>query len=357
VTESLEHLAELRRTERRVAMATLVATRGTTPKKEGAKMWVGDGGRILGSVTIGGCVDAKVIAAAEEVLRSSHSALLSMPLGDEDAWEMGLTCGGTVDVLVESVDFSAATPAAAAFAAVEREYAAGRATALVTPLAGDPPRPERLVVLAGGSTEGTLGDAALDKDAVARAHELMRQGISRTATLSSGSGPVDVFIEVHAPPPALVIVGATHVAIPLVSLARQLGWRTIVVDARDRFASRERFPDADELVVGMAGEFAERFAWTPASSIVLVAHDYKVELPVLRIVLRREVGYVGVLGGKRRGAALRDFLVREGYTDDELARIHLPIGLQLGAESSAEIALSIIAQVTAVKNRAPAAAR
>src|SRR5919108_4458200 len=154
--ESLSPLDKLRATERRAALGTLVAAKGTTPKKEGAKVWVGEGGRIHGSVTIGGCVDARVVQEAEAVLATRSPRLISLSLGDEDAWEIGLTCGGVVDVLVEPVDLAADDdPVVASYAAVGAEAGKGRAAVVVVPLDG---RRGRLVVLENGTRVGTLGD-------------------------------------------------------------------------------------------------------------------------------------------------------------------------------------------------------
>lgn len=342
--ETLAHLSTLRSQERRVAMATLVATRGTTPKKEGAKMWVGDGGHILGSVTIGGCVDARVVAEAEAVLRDGGTRLVSLTLGDEDAWEMGLTCGGTVDVLVEPVDLADGDGALAAYELASREVTGGRPVVIAARLQGG----GRLVVRDDGSTALSLGDPPLDEAVRAQAVDLLRSGGgSRAAAVTANARTTDVFFEVHAPPLTMVIVGATHLAMPLARLAADVGLRTVVIDPRERFATRDRFPDADELRVGIASELVASLPLGPATLVVVAAHDYKIELPVLRVVLRSRAAYVGVLGSRRRGAALREELAAE-LTPDELARIHLPVGLDVGARSVPEIALSILAEAMAV---------
>ena len=342
--ESLAPLELMRATERRAALGTLVAAKGTTPKKEGAKVWVGEGGRIHGSVTIGGCVDARVVQEAEAVLDARTPRLISLSLGDEDAWEIGLTCGGTVQVLVEPVDLeSDDDPVVASYERVRSEAAAGRPSLVVAPLDG---RTGRLVVLANGTHSGTLGDASLDATAAARATELLTVGGSRVETLAGTAGDVPLFFEHHRPPGTLVVVGATQVAMTLSVLARQLGFRTIVIDGRDRLATRERFPDA-ELRVGMPSELVAEIPASPGVAYVLVAHDYKYELPVLRHVLRANAAYVGMLGSSRRGAAVKALLADEGFSADELARIRTPIGLDIGAQSASEIALSILGEVVA----------
>ena len=343
--ESLAPLDQLRATGRRAALGTLVAAKGTTPKKEGAKVWVGEGGRIHGSVTIGGCVDARVVQEAEAVLASRTPRLISLSLGDEDAWDIGLTCGGAVDVLVEPVDLGAHDdPVVASYERVRAEATGGRAAVVVVRLDG---RRGRLVVLESGTVDGTLGDATLELAAAGRAAELLRSGVSRVESVPGSDGDVPLFFEHHGPPGTLVVVGATQVAMTLTVLARELGFRTIVIDGRERLATRDRFPGADELRVGMPSDLVDEVPISGATAFVLVAHDYKYELPVLRRVLRSEAAYVGMLGSRRRGAAVKAMLAEEGFTAEELARVRTPIGVDIGAESAAEIALSILAEVVA----------
>lgn len=353
--ESLSPLDQLRATERRAALGTLVAAKGTTPKKEGAKVWVGEGGRIHGSVTIGGCVDARVVQEAEAVLAGRSPRLISLSLGDEDAWEIGLTCGGAVDVLVEPVDLAADDdPVVASYDAVRAESSEGRASVVVVPLDG---RRGRLVVLENARRIGTLGDALLDDAAAAHASQLLRLGVSRVETVPGSDGDVSLFFEHHGPPGTLVIVGATQVAMTLAVLARELGFRTVIIDGRERLATRERFPHVDALRVGMPSDLVAEVSASPGTAFVLVAHDYKYELPVLRHVLRSDAGYVGMLGSSRRGAAVKALLGEEGFTSEELARIHTPIGLDIGAQSAPEIALSILAEVVAAWRGRAAGAR
>ena len=346
-------LETLGRTERRVAMATLVGTKGTTPKKEGAKMWVGEGGRVLGSVTIGGCVDARVIEESEGVLQSGAPRRLKLALGDEDAWEIGLSCGGTVEVLVERLELRERAPVLALYQRIAAEVDQSRPACLVR-LLSDPNR--ALLVLHGGAAEGTLGDEALDRAARSQAAALLARGTSRTERLgpsdpsaATGEEP-EAFFEVHAPRPHLVMIGAGHVSMPLTELARTVGFRTTVVDARPRFASRERFPSADEIRVGIASEIVESIPLVPSTAVVLTVHDYKVEVPVLRAVLRSPVGYIGMLGNRHRGRGVLEVLRKEGVPEAELARVHVPVGLDIGAQTAAEIATSILAEMIAVRS-------
>ncbi len=332
--EIFEHIDQLGRAPGRVAVATLVNTRGTTPRKEGAKMLVGEGGGVLGSVTIGGCVDAQVIEETADVLDKNRPRLLELNLGDEEAWEIGLTCGGTIEVFVEPL-----TPEL--YVKVREHAARGGHAAIVTRLDSG----AKLLLLDDGTSEGTLGEAFLDERFGAEARDAMAGGLSRTLVLEG----VRAFLEVIAPPALLLVVGASHVAMPLTTLARTLGYHTVVMDGRPRFATRERFADVDELRIGIPSEMIREYALTPSAALVLVAHDYKYDLPVLRHALGTDIGYIGMLGSARRGATILKFLADEGVGDAQLKRVRVPIGLDLGARSAPEIALAILAEIQAAR--------
>jgi len=348
MAELFEHLDKLKSAESRVAVATLVNTRGTTPRKEGAKMVVGEGGRILGSVTIGGCVDAQVIEESADVLGHNVPRLLELNLGDEEAWEIGLTCGGTIEVFVEPVTLDKPGDPALAFYEKARALAdAGGRAAVITRLDGTA-HGGKLLVRDGGGEEGSLGDTALDRRFAAEAQEALRAGKSRTLVLDG----VRAFVEVLVPPSILALIGAGHVAMPLVTLARSLGFRTIVIDGRPRFATRERFPDVDDLRIGIPSELVRDVPLMATTALVLVAHDYKYDVPVLHHALTTPVGYIGLLGSTRRGAAILNLLREDGVGEEALQRVRVPIGLDLGAQSAPEIALSILAEVLAVQRGA-----
>ena len=307
------------RDEQAVALATLVGgSGGGSGKKIGAKMIVGRSGRIIGGVTIGGCVDAQVVEAADALMTDGGAGqrLLSISLDDDEAFEIGLTCGGTLDVLLTRViPSSESDPTVAAHRRALELLEAGEAAVIVTPL-----------------------------DAPAET-----QTLPASEMPDSGTDP-RVFLDRVAPPLTLVIVGAGQIAMTLTRLARELDMRTVVVDGRDRYATAARFPDADEIRVGMPSEIVGELAPGKNAAVVLVAHDYKYELPVLRQVLRSPAGYIGLLGSRKRGAAVRDLLASEGFTANELARVHTPIGLDLGGKRPEEVALSILAEIVAVRN-------
>jgi len=345
--ELFTDIEKLAQAEKRVAMATLVATRGTSPKREGAKMWVGEEGRIFGSVTIGGCVDARVIAESEQALSSSKSRLVEMRLGDEDAWEIGFSCAGDLDVLIEPVDVPNLIEL---YRTVRSAVDQGKRAVIATSLRDSS---RKLLIVEGGETSGSLGTPDLDREAQTASLKLMKRRASGTVSLGQDSTPV--FFETHGPPPTLIVFGASHVAMPLVSLAHDLGLKTIVVDGRPRFATRERFPDVDQLLIGIPSEIAETLVYTSSTYVVLTAHDYKYDLPVLKVVLPARPEYVGLLGSKRRGKAIKEFLVEGGMDSELLDQLHVPTGLDIGADTASEIALSILAEAVAIKSGRSAA--
>ncbi len=348
--ELFEDIERLVHAEKRVAMATLVATRGTSPKREGAKMWVGEEGRILGSVTIGGCVDARVIAESEQALSSFKSRLVEMKLGNEDAWEIGFSCAGDLDVFIEPVDLTRPDNVLGLYRDIRNLVNRGMSVVLATSLKENS---RRLLIVEYGENAGSLGTPELDSEAQIVALELMKKGVS--STVSIGPDALPVFFETHGPLPTLIVFGASHVAMPLVSLAHDLGLKTIVVDGRPRFATRERFPDVDQLLIGIPSEIAETLSYTSSTFVVLTAHDYKYDLPVLKVVLPARPAYVGLLGSKRRGAAIKEFLRDGGMDQSLLDQLHVPTGLDIGAETAAEIALSILAEAVALKSGRSAA--
>src|SRR5262245_26891974 len=203
MSELFDHIDKLKSAEPRVAVATLVNTRGTTPRKEGAKMVVGEGGRILGSVTIGGCVDAQVIEQSASVLGANAPRLIEMDLGDEEAWEIGLTCGGTIEVFVEPLALDRLGDGALSFYEQARAVAeSGHRAAVVTRL--DPPRSgAKLLVREDGGVDGSLGEESLDRRFAAEAGNALRDGRSRTLFLQGVRG----FVEVWVPPSILLVVG------------------------------------------------------------------------------------------------------------------------------------------------------
>jgi xanthine dehydrogenase accessory factor len=342
-----DQIEKLGRTEKRVAMATLVATRGTSPKKEGAKMWVSAQGHIFGAVTIGGCVDARVIEESEAALASFEPRLFSVAMGEEDAWEGGFTCAGTVQVMIEPLDLSDPDDRLIALYRIVRdETRNGRRVVVATRLEN---ASSKLVIFEDGRTSGTLGDTALDRQACETALKLASSRTSGSVTFKTGASTVEVFFESHGPAPALIIFGAGSVSMHLANIACEMGLRCVVIDGRPRFATRERFPQADELLIGIPSEIAGTLEYNSSTFVILTAHDYKYDIPVLKTVLKTEASYIGLLGSRKRGQAILKFLKESGVEEQALERVRVPAGLDIGAQTAPEIALSILAEAVAVK--------
>ena len=336
--------------------AVVVRTFGSAPRPEGAVLVYATDGRIAGSVS-GGCVEG---AAAEEIERArstGRARVIRYGISDEQAWDVGLACGGTIDVLVEPV---VATPVIdAATAAGQREPGAAVGTAVVTPLPPDSPPSEfgphepgegeapalQLLVRDDGRLEGSLGDPELDRQLVEAGLDALERGTSRTVEL----GGRQLFIEAFPVRPRLVVVGAVQVAMSLTAMARELGYETIVVDGREAFATRERFPEVDGLVVGWPDEVAEEIGLGPRDAVAVLTHDVKFDEPAIVEALRRGCRYVGAVGSRKTQADRRERLLAAGVTEEELTRLRGPIGLDLGGRAPAETALAILAEIVAAK--------
>ena len=334
--------------------AVVVRTFGSAPRPEGAVMLVSDDGRLAGSVS-GGCVEGAAFEEIERARRDGNARVIRYGISDEQAWDVGLACGGTIDVLVEPV----VRPEAASAA---REAATNGGRAVVTPLPADappaefgphepgdgaPPAPV-LIVHEDGRLEGTLGDPTADAELVRHALAALADGTSRTVAIAGRQ----LFIESYPLRPRLIIVGAVQVAIPLVSIAKQLGYETVVVDGRATFATRERFPEADQVVVGWPDEVADEIGLGPADSVAVLTHDVKFDEPAIVEALRRRARYVGAVGSRKTQAERRERLRAAGVSDEELAELRGPIGLDLGGRSPAETALAIMAEVVAARHGA-----
>jgi xanthine dehydrogenase accessory factor len=320
----------------RWTVATVIKTWGSAPRGVGGKMAVRDDGRIAGSVS-GGCVEAAVVDASREVLQSGLPRLLEFGVADETAWAVGLACGGRIEIFVE--------PKGDLDDAMAHLGRQDRAVAMVTLVRGAPDLLGRkLLVDAEGNTQGSLG--ALDAAACAAAAAALTEGRSGRAALPE----CEAFIDVMLPPPTLVAVGGVHIAVVLTSLARHLGYRTVVIDPRPAFGSSERFPHVDRLVPVWPDEALGEIGLTPNTAVAVLTHDPKLDDPALRAALPSPAFYVGALGSQATQAKRRQRLLDAGLGEAEIARLRAPIGLDLGGRSPEEIALSVMAQIVAVRH-------
>lgn len=318
----------------RALAATLIATSGPSPRRVGARLWVGEQGHSLGSVSVGGCIDTRVIEAAPEVFDANQPRTLIIDMGDP-ALDLGFTCNGMLHVLIEPVDEAFVAAYQRAWHCVQQRGHAVRLRRLSDSF-------EQLLVCSDGTTHGTLGSPELDMQARACA-----ETIEQSATITLGEEQ-RVFAELLQPAPRLIVLGAGPVAPALIRLAASLGWETVAVDPRAKIANARSLPDAHELRVGDPAAYAAALSDTDNTAVVLLAHDYKYDLPVLRAVLKTDVAYIGMLGSRRRGKAMLDFLADENIPAGQLQRIRVPVGLDIGADGPAELALSILGEAMAV---------
>jgi xanthine dehydrogenase accessory factor len=304
MSDALEAVRRWRDAGRSVALATVVATRRSAPRPLGSKLAVSDAGELAGSVS-GGCVESDVAEHAREVLETGRPKLLSYGIADEQAWEVGLPCGGEIDVFVERLEGELPDPA--------------QAQVVFTIVDGD-----------------RAGERWISLDGVDRTQLLERDG-------------EHVFAEVLGPPPKLVVFGAVDLAEELCRAARWLGWRTVVTDARPRFATRERIPSADELVVAWPQEALAAIGVDDRTAVVVLTHEDRWDVPALAGALATDAFYVGAIGSRRTQARRRERLLEARVAEEHLERICGPAGLDLGAATPPETALSILAEIVAVR--------
>ncbi len=321
---------------RPIALATVVETWGSAPRAAGGKMAITGDGRIAGSVS-GGCVENAVVEAGKKTLSSGAPQLLHYGVSDDTAWSVGLACGGSLDIFVDRLD-------PVLFESVDAAMRAEKPVAVATVISGpEGTLGQKLALFEDGGVVGVSDEAML-----ARAREALAGGFSRRVP----DGDREVFVDVLLPAPRLVIVGGVHIAVALVTLAKTLGFRTILVDPREAFGNTKRFPHADEIVNDWPDAALQRIAPDGSTAVAVLTHDPKLDDPAILTALRGRAFYVGALGSKRTQEKRRARLLETGLSTEDLARLHGPIGLPLGGRSPEEIAISILAEIVATRNGA-----
>jgi xanthine dehydrogenase accessory factor len=299
----------------RFATATVVKVERSAPRGPGAVLAVSEKGEVAGSVT-GGCVEPAVYEEAQEVLAGGPPRLVSYGIADEEAFEVGLPCGGTVHIFLSTV---------------ERDLVEELAEAVRSE------RPIALAVTVSGSEIGK--------------HELV--------ALNGHFEPIiedDTFFLPFAPRPEMYVFGAVDHAAAVARIGKFLGYRVTICDARARFATRERFPDVDDVVVQWPDEFLRGAPVDERTAICVLTHDHKFDVPLLKVALETPAGYIGAMGAKRTTEARNERLRAEGVTEEQLARIHAPIGLRIGSQTPEEVAVAVAAEIVATRRKAAIAA-
>src|SRR5467141_5191862 len=304
--EVLDELKAWSEAGEEIALATVVETWGSSPRPLGSKMAVTRSGKMAGSVS-NGCIEGAVFEEAQKVLKSGEPKVAAFGVADDVAFDVGLACGGHIEVFIQPLG------------RVQEQ--------LIEMLQRDDPATLR--------TNLVTGEAQLVEGAPSGSELARREG--------------DVFVEPFRRPAHLIIIGAIHIAIPLHRLAKLMGYRVTIVDARAKFATKERFPEADELMVAWPDEAMSKVPIDGSTYIVVLTHDPKFDLPALRSVLKKDAGYIGAIGSRKTNQNRFDALRKEGFTEEQLARVHGPIGLDLGGRGAEETALGILAEITAVR--------
>jgi xanthine dehydrogenase accessory factor len=347
VDEILTDVDKWLKAGRSVALATVVRTWGSAPRQPGSKMAVNDLGEMSGSVSAG-CVEAAVVDEALRVLKEGRPRRLRYGVADETAWEVGLTCGGEIDIFVEALSGSSATGEGGLRTLEAMRETGGpsvRAVVIDGPaeLLGKSARIRSDGVVSGDSLAGK------QRSIVPAAHAAMAHGIAETASFDLDGSPMEILLDPLVPPPTLVIVGGVHIAMALCRLAHAVGYRVVVVDPREVFASTQRFPEADVIERSWPDEGLLRVGLTSATAVAALSHDPKLDDPALLVALRSQAFYVGALGSLRTNEQRRSRLLAAGLTEEELDRLHAPIGLNLGRGDPEAIALGILAEVVAAR--------
>ena len=325
-----------------LALATVVATWGSGPRRPGARMTVDADSRITGSVS-GGCVEANVVEAARQVVETGRPRLLKFAVSDELAWGAGLACGGSLSVFVEPAHRGA-------LAAAREGMEARRPVAYAVVTEGE--RAGESVVARGGGAPSVRGFAPGSDEPGPPAPELAafaEAALAAGAPRSGESAAGPVFCDLVLPPPVVVVVGGVHIAQALVRLAETVGYRPVLCDPRPVFASPERFPGVELVAEWPEAAFA-RVGLDAGCAVAALTHDPKLDDPALRAALESPAFYVGALGSRKTHARRLARLREAGVAEEQLARLRAPIGLPIGARSPQQIALSVMAEIVAARN-------
>ena len=323
-----------------IALATVLQTWGSSPRQVGAKLALTAGGEVSGSVS-GGCVEGAVIETGLSVIKTGKPQLLHFGVANDTAWDVGLACGGSIEVFVQRLD-------RVVYDAIGATLRADNSSVIVTVIRGPIDLLGRsIVVNDSGEVIGTLG-AEIDRAAVEVANEILCAGQSQRKALSDS---IELFFDVIAPAPEVIAIGGVHIAIALTQLAKVMGYRTTVIDPRGVFGTAARFPHVDRLIQAWPDEALRQIKLSCLSAVAMLTHDPRLDDPALKIVLPGEAFYVGALGSPVTNAQRRERLLAAGVRASDLDKLHSPIGLDIGSKSPEEIALAIMAEIVACRNR------
>ena len=319
-----------------IALATVLQTWGSAPRRAGSKMGITSDGQFSGSVS-GGCVENAVIETGLDVLKTGRPQLLHFGVADETAWEVGLACGGSIDIFVKPLDqifFDELR------SVIENEQQAVVVTVIRGP---DEILGREILIRETGEIFGSIPER-LRMKVLEFVNETSMNGESRRVIIDDST---EIFFESISPSQTLIAVGGVHITVALISLAKTLGYRTVVIDPRGAWGNAERFPNVDQLIQAWPDIAFAQIKVTRSTAIAMLTHDPKLDDPAVKIALNSPAFYVGALGSKTTNAKRRERLIRDGISEKQFARLHAPIGMDINAGTPEEIALAVMAEVVA----------
>lgn len=320
----------------KLALARVIQTWGSSPRPVGSMMWINQNGNIAGSVS-GGCVETSVVKASKEVIEKNQSAVLSFGVSDEDAWSVGLSCGGKLSVILQPVE-SANTPV---WDELIDSIKTNRSTILVSSLSEG----NNMITLI--RDDGSQVGEVISEEVLIEAKRAYNERVHRTVAVQD----TEYFIQIFPKKPQLIIIGAAHITVDLVSLAKQFGFETIVIDPRGFFTKNMVFRDEpDQMFELYPSEVLSEFSLDAYTFCAILSHDPKIDDNALEILLKSDVAYIGALGSRKTHDKRIARLTEKGMTQEMIDRINAPIGVDINARTANEIALAIISQIIEVKN-------
>jgi xanthine dehydrogenase accessory factor len=332
-----------------VGLGTVVGTWRSAPRQPGASMLVGPDGTAVGSVS-GGCVEGAVYELAQESRETLTPVLQRYGVSDDDAFSVGLTCGGIIDIFVEPVNRQTFPE----LGSIVEDIHAGRPVAVATLISGvGPDRLGRRLVVRPDSVTGSLGSARIDAAVGDDVQGLLLQGTTGVVHYGPDGerrgDDIAVFVASYAPKPRMIVFGAIDFAAAVARAGAFLGYRVTVCDARPTFATKKRFPEADEVIVAWPHRYLAATEVDERTVVCVLTHDPKFDVPLLEIALRLPLAYLGAMGSRRTNEDRANRLKERGFTDADLDRLHSPIGLDLGGRTPEETAVSVAAEIVAAR--------
>ena len=328
----------------KIALATVTQTWGSSPRGIGAVMAFTKKGQLAGSVS-GGCVEGAVVETGLEVLNTKQPRLVHFGVADETAWDVGLACGGQIDVFVNrfSDEF---------FPYIQKELELGRPFCVATVVSGPKNFLGKEILVAKDYTNPPEVSSPLEKSIITYAQTALAENQTQIKKMETGDKElVELFLNIIEPQPTLIIVGGVHIAVALTQIASAVGYRTVLIDPRRTFGNEERFPGTDRLLQTWPDEAFKLLQVGERTAIAILTHDPKIDDPALQIALQSSAFYVGALGSASTQEKRRQRLQQAGISEEQLSHLHGPIGLNLGSQTPEEVALAVMAEIVAVRHK------